>query len=71
MIRKILVATLRFRAALTAVLVMLLGAGDGVAQTPKPGGTLNVGLHIDLLHYDWQSTVAHPFPHVMGHAGAG
>jgi len=36
------------------------------AQSPKSGGTLNIGLHIDLLHYDWQSTVAHPFPHVFG-----
>jgi ABC-type transport system substrate-binding protein len=41
------------------------------AEIPKPGGTLNVGLHIELLHNDWQATVAHPFPHVMGHVFEG
>ncbi len=58
-------------AMLALSLVMLLGAGNAFAQTPKRGGTLNVGLHIDLLHYDWQATVAHPFPHVMGHVFEG
>jgi peptide/nickel transport system substrate-binding protein len=43
------------------------GTPAAAQDSPKAGGTLNVGLHIDLLHYDWQSTVAHPYPHVLGH----
>jgi peptide/nickel transport system substrate-binding protein len=67
MTRKFLAAALRLACgALPVVGVLLLGAAQGLAQTPKRGGTLNVGLHIDLLHYDWHATVAHPFPHVMG-----
>ena len=57
---------LRLSAAFALSIAMLVTSGDGFAQAPKRGGTLNVGLHIDLLHYDWQATVAHPFPHVMG-----
>ena len=55
----------------TAILLGLLLLGPQemavAGETPKRGGTLNVGLHIGLLHHDWQSTVAHPYPHVMGH----
>jgi peptide/nickel transport system substrate-binding protein len=39
--------------------------------TPVAGGTLNVGLHIPLSTLDWQSTVSHPLPHVMGHVFEG
>jgi peptide/nickel transport system substrate-binding protein len=46
------------------------GQTTGVAE-PKRGGVLNVGLHLALLHLDWQATVAHPFPHVMGHVYEG
>ena len=35
------------------------------------GGTLNIGLHIPLSTLDWQSTVSHPLPHVMGHVFEG
>lgn len=57
--------------AITVGFVLAPGWGSAVAQTPKRGGTLNVGLHLDLLHYDWHSTVAHPFPHVLGHVFEG
>ena len=40
-------------------------------ETPRRGGVLNVGLHIPLVTLDWQSTVAHPLPHVMGHVFEG
>jgi len=36
------------------------------ASEPVKGGTLNVGLHIPLPTLDWQSTVGHPLPQVMG-----
>lgn len=53
--RMITVAITRFLAAMLALsFVTFPGVGNGFAQTPKRGGTLNVGLHIDLLHYDWQ-----------------
>jgi len=59
----------------TAILLGLLLLGPQemavAGETPKRGGTLNVGLHIGLLHHDWQSTVAHPYPHVMGHVFEG
>jgi len=42
-----------------------------MAQTAVVGGTLNVGLHIPLSTLDWQSTVSHPLPHVMGHVFEG
>lgn len=58
-------------AAMLLAAVAWGGGGAALAQAPKSGGTLNVGLHIDLLHYDWQSTVAHPYPHVMGHVFEG
>lgn len=41
------------------------------ATEPVKGGTLNVGLHIPLPTLDWQSTVGHPLPHVMGHVFEG
>ncbi|MCB9969505.1 MAG: hypothetical protein H6852_17960 [Geminicoccaceae bacterium] len=41
------------------------------ADEPVQGGTLNVGLHIPLPTLDWQSTVGHPLPHVMGHVYEG
>jgi len=41
------------------------------AEEPVKGGTLNVGLHIPLATLDWQSTVGHPLPHVMGHVFEG
>jgi peptide/nickel transport system substrate-binding protein len=41
------------------------------AGAPVKGGTLNVGLHIPLPTLDWQSTVGHPLPHVMGHVFEG
>lgn len=41
------------------------------AGEPVKGGTLNVGLHIPLTTLDWQSTVGHPLPHVMGHVYEG
>ncbi|WDR04648.1 ABC transporter substrate-binding protein [Devosia rhodophyticola] len=41
------------------------------AGEPIKGGTLNVGLHIPLTTLDWQSTVSHPLPHVMGHVFEG
>jgi peptide/nickel transport system substrate-binding protein len=44
---------------------------SALAQTPVAGGTLNVGLHIPLSTLDWQSTVSHPLPHVMGHVFEG
>lgn len=49
----------------------------GLVQTalaqgePVKGGVLNVGLHIPLPTLDWQSTVGHPLPHVMGHVFEG
>lgn len=39
--------------------------------TPKSGGTLNVGLAGGMVTLDWQSTVSHPLPHVMGHVMEG
>jgi peptide/nickel transport system substrate-binding protein len=41
------------------------------AEEPVQGGTLNVGLHIPLPTLDWQSTVGHPLPQVMGHVFEG
>jgi peptide/nickel transport system substrate-binding protein len=41
------------------------------AEDPVKGGILNVGLHIPLTTLDWQSTVSHPLPHVMGHVFEG
>ena len=50
----------------------LLLPGAAMAQAAvAPGGTLNVGLHIPLSTLDWQSTVSHPLPHVMGHVFEG
>ncbi len=40
-------------------------------EEPVRGGTLNVGLHVPLPTLDWQSTVGHPLPHVMGHVFEG
>lgn len=63
-------------AASTAVTLMpgsgLLMPGAAMAQASvTTGGTLNVGLHIPLSTLDWQSTVSHPLPHVMGHVFEG
>ena len=41
------------------------------ATDPVKGGSLKVGLHIPLPTLDWQSTVGHPLPHVMGHVFEG
>lgn len=41
------------------------------ATAPVKGGSLKVGLHIPLPTLDWQSTVGHPLPHVMGHVFEG
>jgi peptide/nickel transport system substrate-binding protein len=41
------------------------------AQTPVVGGVLNIGLHIPLSTLDWQSTVSHPLPQIMGHVFEG
>ncbi len=41
------------------------------AAAPEQGGTLNIGLHIPLSTLDWQSTVGHPLPQVMGHVYEG
>lgn len=51
-------------------------AGDGpsaapAADGPSSGGTLNVGLHLPLTTLDWQSSVSHPLPMVMGHVYEG
>ena len=54
--------------------VLAFGAAVSVAQAadePMQGGTLNVGLHIPLPTLDWQSTVGHPLPQVMGHVFEG
>lgn len=58
--------------------VLFLGAPLGsvfssaqAADAPTQGGTLDVGLHIPLSTLDWQSTVSHPLPHVMGHVYEG
>ncbi|MCP4385459.1 MAG: hypothetical protein GY798_29275, partial [Hyphomicrobiales bacterium] len=53
---------LAFGAAVTAV---------QAADEPMQGGTLNIGLHIPLTTLDWQSTVSHPLPQVMGHVFEG
>jgi peptide/nickel transport system substrate-binding protein len=63
-------------AGAAAVSVLPLGTfgltGPARAQTAiAPGGTLNIGLHIPLSTLDWQSTVSHPLPHVMGHVFEG
>ncbi len=53
---------------------LFFGAAVGVVQAadePVQGGTLNVGLHIPLPTLDWQSTVGHPLPQVMGHVFEG
>jgi len=54
-----------------AVLCLVASAGLYAADVPQKGGTLNVGLHIPLPTLDWQSTVAHPLPHVMGNVFEG
>lgn len=46
------------------------GAGDGTAE-PRRGGTLQVGLHLPLSTLDWQSSMSHPLPMVMGHVYEG
>ncbi len=51
-------------------LLLVFGAW-AVAQEPKTGGTLNVGLHIPFPTLDWQSTVGHPLPHGMVHVQEG
>ena len=58
--------------------VTIFGTGTQEPETavlepgaPKKGGVLNVGLHIPLVTLDWQSTVSHPLPHVMGHVFEG
>ena len=48
----------------------LAGAAQA-AGDPVQGGTLDVGLHIPLSTLDWQSTVSHPLPQVMGHVYEG
>lgn len=56
--------------ALIAAATLLPGAA--LAQdTPVEGGTLDIGLHIPLPTLDWQSTVGHPLPQVMGHVFEG
>ncbi len=46
-------------------------SGALAAEDPVQGGTLNIGLHIPLTTLDWQSTVSHPLPQVMGHVFEG
>ena len=48
-----------------------LGSSALAQGAVVPGGTLNIGLHIPLSTLDWQSTVSHPLPHVMGHVFEG
>lgn len=63
-----------FAGAVAASMLPLpyLGFGSSLAQhAVVVGGTLNVGLHIPLSTLDWQSTVSHPLPHVMGHVFEG
>ncbi len=58
-------------AVLMVALCVVSATGLFAADTPKKGGTLNVGLHIPLPTLDWQSTVSHPLPHVMGNVFEG
>ena len=71
--RRRVVSGLAGAVAASMLPVPLLGFGSqALAQaTPVAGGTLNIGLHIPLSTLDWQSTVSHPLPHVMGHVFEG
>ena len=59
--------------AASALPLPFLGIGSqAMAQgAVVAGGTLNIGLHIPLSTLDWQSTVSHPLPHVMGNVFEG
>lgn len=58
-------------AAFCAAFCLVVAGGLWAADAPKKGGILNVGLHIPLATLDWQSTVSHPLPHVMGNVFEG
>jgi len=58
-------------AGAVAVAAMLMPGGVVAQDAPVEGGTLDIGLHIPLPTLDWQSTVGHPLPHVMGHVFEG
>ena len=45
--------------------------GTASAGGPKYGGTLDVALATTPHTLDWQSTVSHPLPHIMGHVFEG
>lgn len=64
-------SSLKRTIGLMALLCLVAAAGLYAADTPKKGGILNVGLHIPLATLDWQSTVSHPLPHVMGNVFEG
>lgn len=57
--------------ALSIAAALMWGGHQAAAAEPIDGGTLDVGLHIPLPTLDWQSTVGHPLPHVMGHVFEG
>ena len=46
-------------------------SGDAGTGDSKYGGTLDVAIHISPHTLDWQSTVSHPLPHIMGHVFEG
>lgn len=66
--RRQVISGLAGAAALSSLLIGNVGSmGTAHAQdAPKMGGVLNIGLHVPLSTLDWQSTVSHPLPHVMG-----
>ena len=71
--RRHVVGSLAGAAAASLLPLPFLGFGSpALAQgAVVAGGTLNIGLHIPLSTLDWQSTVSHPLPHVMGHVFEG
>lgn len=71
--RRTFLSSLLGSAAVLSMPPMLGGLTQNAygATEPVKGGTLNVGLHIPLPTLDWQSTVGHPLPHVMGHVFEG
>jgi peptide/nickel transport system substrate-binding protein len=58
-------------AGVVAAAALLMPGGLRAQEQPVAGGTLDIGLHIPLPTLDWQSTVGHPLPHVMGHVFEG
>jgi peptide/nickel transport system substrate-binding protein len=60
-----------FAASMLPLSFLGLGSQALAQAAPVAGGTLNIGLHIPLSTLDWQSTVSHPLPHVMGHVFEG